>query len=31
VAALVARLERDPELAWRAYALALLADELTDE
>lgn len=31
VAALVARLEDDPDLAWRAFALALLADELSDE
>jgi hypothetical protein len=31
VAALVTRLEDDADLAWRAFALALLADELTDE
>ena len=30
-AALGARLESDPELAWRSFALALLADELGDE
>jgi hypothetical protein len=31
VAALITRLEEDPELAWSAFALALLADQLTDE
>jgi hypothetical protein len=30
-AAVVARLEEDADLAWHAYALALLADELSDE
>jgi hypothetical protein len=31
VAALVTRLEDDADLAWRAFALALLADELSGE
>jgi hypothetical protein len=31
VAALLTRLEQDPDLAWRAFALALLADELAAE
>jgi hypothetical protein len=30
-AALLVRLEGDPDLAWRAFALALLADELSNE
>jgi hypothetical protein len=30
-AALGGRLERDPDLAWRSFALALLANELGDE
>lgn len=30
-AALGGRLESDPDLAWRSFALALLADELGDE
>jgi hypothetical protein len=29
--ALLVRLEDDPDLAWRAFALALLADELGDD
>ena len=31
VTAMLATLRGDPELAWRAYALALLADELADD
>jgi hypothetical protein len=31
VTALLAKLENNPELAWRAFALAVLADELGDE
>jgi hypothetical protein len=31
VTALLAKLENDSELAWRAFALAVLADELGDE
>jgi hypothetical protein len=31
VAALITRFQEDPDFAWRAFALALLADELTDE
>jgi hypothetical protein len=28
---MLATLRSDPELAWRTYALALLADELADD
>lgn len=31
VTAMLATLRDDPELAWRTYALALLADELADD
>jgi hypothetical protein len=31
VAAAVESLRADPELAWRSFALSLLADELADE
>ena len=31
VTAMLATLRGDPELAWRTYALALLADELADD
>jgi hypothetical protein len=31
VAAAVEALRADPELAWRSFALALLADEIADE
>ena len=31
VTAMLAALQEDPELAWRTYALALLADELADD
>jgi hypothetical protein len=31
VAGLLTRLERNSDLAWRAFALALLADELADD
>jgi hypothetical protein len=30
-AAMLAALQEDPDLAWRTYALALLADELADD
>jgi len=31
VTAVLAALDADPDLAWRAYALALLADEIADD
>ncbi len=31
VTEMLAALQEDPELAWRTYALALLADELADD